>query len=376
MGFKEGKYLFLIAIVSPMLWSASSKTEKQDILEEEIAVLNRVLDDNEVATNSILGEITNLEYQVLAAQKIVHLIENKEQASEASILRLENQLATLELQKKNAVVQLQKLLLEEYKHRDYKKKLYFLASSSSINQFVNRLNHLGKLKDFRTKQLSVLLNKSAEIRDRLAIFKGTEQEKTSLTNRKFDELVKLNDLLRLKHKKFNDLRQAGNQVKLEMNEKRKQLKLFNNQVAKHIVKTKKNQIKFNRKLKWPVKNGLLVNRFGVKKHNKERKVRVENNGIDILVSAEEAILTVDDGTVKAVIEVPGSNTSVIIDHGTFYSVYSNLNGTHLKQGEQVKQGVKLASVGKDTDGLRKLHFELWQGINKLNPEKYLKGKLN
>lgn len=376
MGFKEGKYLFLIAIVSPMLWSASSKTEKQDILEEEIAVLNRVLDDNEVATNSILGEITNLEYQVLAAQKIVHLIENKEQASEASILRLENQLATLELQKKNAVVQLQKLLLEEYKHRDYKKKLYFLASSSSINQFVNRLNHLGKLKDFRTKQLSVLLNKSAEIRDRLAIFKGTEQEKTSLTNRKFDELVKLNDLLRLKHKKFNDLRQAGNQVKLEMNEKRKQLKLFNNQVAKHIVKTKKNQIKFNRKLKWPVKNGLLVNRFGVKKHNKERKVRVENNGIDILVSAEEAILTVDDGTVKAVIEVPGSNTSVIIDHGTFYSVYSNLKGTHLKQGEQVKQGVKLASVGKDTDGLRKLHFELWQGINKLNPEKYLKGKLN
>ena len=376
MGFKEGKYLFLIAIVSPMLWSASSKTEKQDILEEEIAVLNRVLDDNKVATNSILGEITNLEYQVLAAQKIVHLIENKEQASEASILRLENQLATLELQKKNAVVQLQKLLLEEYKHRDYKKKLYFLASSSSINQFVNRLNHLGKLKDFRTKQLSVLLNKSAEIRDRLAIFKGTEQEKTSLTNRKFDELVKLNDLLRLKHKKFNDLRQAGNQVKLEMNEKRKQLKLFNNQVAKHIVKTKKNQIKFNRKLKWPVKNGLLVNRFGVKKHNKERKVRVENNGIDILVSAEEAILTVDDGTVKAVIEVPGSNTSVIIDHGTFYSVYSNLKGTHLKQGEQVKQGVKLASVGKDTDGLRKLHFELWQGINKLNPEKYLKGKLN
>lgn len=376
MGFKEGKYLFLIAIVSPMLWSASSKTEKQDILEEEIAVLNRVLDDNEVATNSILGEITNLEYQVLAAQKIVHLIENKEQASEASILRLENQLATLELQKKNAVVQLQKLLLEEYKHRDYKKKLYFLASSSSINQFVNRLNHLGKLKDFRTKQLSVLLNKSAEIRDRLAIFKGTEQEKTSLTNRKFDELVKLNDLLRLKHKKFNDLRQAGNQVKLEINEKRKQLKLFNNQVAKHIVKTKKNQIKFNRKLKWPVKNGLLVNRFGVKKHNKERKVRVENNGIDILVSAEEAILTVDDGTVKAVLEVPGSNTSVIIDHGTFYSVYSNLKGTHLKQGEQVKQGVKLASVGKDTDGLRKLHFELWQGINKLNPEKYLKGKLN
>lgn len=376
MGFKEGKYLFLIAIVSPMLWSASSKTEKQDILEEEIAVLNRVLDDNKVATNSILGEITNLEYQVLAAQKIVHLIENKEQASEASILRLENQLATLELQKKNAVVQLQKLLLEEYKHRDYKKKLYFLASSSSINQFVNRLNHLGKLKDFRTKQLSVLLNKSAEIRDRLAIFKGTEQEKTSLTNRKFDELVKLNDLLRLKHKKFNDLRQAGNQVKLEINEKRKQLKLFNNQVAKHIVKTKKNQIKFNRKLKWPVKNGLLVNRFGVKKHNKERKVRVENNGIDILVSAEEAILTVDDGTVKAVLEVPGSNTSVIIDHGTFYSVYSNLKGTHLKQGEQVKQGVKLASVGKDTDGLRKLHFELWQGINKLNPEKYLKGKLN
>ena len=376
MGFKEGKYLFLIAIVSPMLWSASSKTEKQDILEEEIAVLNRVLDDNKVATNSILGEITNLEYQVLAAQKIVHLIENKEQASEASILRLENQLATLELQKKSAVVQLQKLLLEEYKHRDYKKKLYFLASSSSINQFVNRLNHLGKLKDFRTKQLSVLLNKSAEIRDRLAIFKGTEQEKTSLTNRKFDELVKLNDLLRLKHKKFNDLRQAGNQVKLEFNEKRKQLKLFNNQVAKHIVKTKKNQIKFNRKLKWPVKNGLLVNRFGVKKHNKERKVRVENNGIDILVSAEEAILTVNDGTVKAVLEVPGSNTSVIIDHGTFYSVYSNLNGTHLKQGEQVKQGVKLASVGKDTDGLRKLHFELWQGINKLNPEKYLKGKLN
>ena len=119
-----------------------------------------------------------------------------------------------------------------------------------------------------------------------------------------------------------------------------------------------------------------MGRFGVQKHAKERRVRIENNGIDVLVSKYEKILASGDGVVKAVLQIPGSNTSVIIDHNGYYTVYSNIRGVKLKIGDKVKAGDYLALIGLDDEGLNKLHFELWKGTSKINPEEFFEGELN
>ena len=122
--------------------------------------------------------------------------------------------------------------------------------------------------------------------------------------------------------------------------------------------------------------GLLVGKFGVSKHAKERKVQVLNNGLDVLVSKDEPVHAVESGLVMAILELPGLNHSVIVNHGGYYSVYSNVSDVLPKVGDKLEKGNPIAKVAQSDQGLSKLHFELWKGVVKLDPEQYLQGTLD
>ena len=113
--------------------------------------------------------------------------------------------------------------------------------------------------------------------------------------------------------------------------------------------------------------GLLVGKFGVSKHAKERKVQVLNNGLDVLVSKDEPVHAVESGLVMAILELPGLNHSVIVNHGGYYSVYSNVSDVLPKVGDKLEKGNPIAKVAQSDQGVSKLHFELW-GISSSSPK--------
>ena len=43
----------------------------------------------------------------------------------------------------------------------------------------------------------------------------------------------------------------------------------------------------------------------------------------------------------------------------------------VKKGQKVKVGDKLGEIYTDNDGISELHFQLWKGGQKLNPESWL-----
>jgi murein DD-endopeptidase MepM/ murein hydrolase activator NlpD len=63
----------------------------------------------------------------------------------------------------------------------------------------------------------------------------------------------------------------------------------------------------------------------------------------------------------------------MLKHGEYYSAYSNLESVSVKRGDKLKSGAQLGIVGKDSNtGSYLLHFEIWEGKNKEDPEDWLK----
>lgn len=115
----------------------------------------------------------------------------------------------------------------------------------------------------------------------------------------------------------------------------------------------------------------IVGRFGMQQHNRW-KVTTNNNGIDIQARAGAQSRAVYAGEVSRIVAFPGFNNCIIIRHGGYYSFYGNIQQIFVKQGQKIAAGESIGTIYTDPDtGKSLLHFQLWQGTNKLNPEPWL-----
>lgn len=115
----------------------------------------------------------------------------------------------------------------------------------------------------------------------------------------------------------------------------------------------------------------IVGRFGTKQNSRWR-VTTNSNGIDIQARSGAQARAVFGGEVSRIVAFPGFNNCIIIRHGGYYSFYGNIQQIFVKQGQKISAGQALGTVYTDSDtGNSQLHFQLWQGTTKLNPEPWL-----
>ena len=116
----------------------------------------------------------------------------------------------------------------------------------------------------------------------------------------------------------------------------------------------------------------IVGQFGEHQHAALEHVRTNNNGIDILADTGAEARAVFNGVVTRVFTIPGFNNSVIIRHGNYLTVYSNLNRVYVKAGDKVSTRQVIGKIFLDpSDNTTILHFQLWKEKSKQNPESWL-----
>ena len=117
----------------------------------------------------------------------------------------------------------------------------------------------------------------------------------------------------------------------------------------------------------------IVATFGEQQHQELKYVRTNNSGIDIQTSPGADARAVFNGEVTRVFVVPGYNNSVIIRHGNYLTVYSNLSQVYVKAGDKVSTRQAIGKIFTDTEdgNVTILHFQLWKEKTKLNPAPWL-----
>jgi len=126
------------------------------------------------------------------------------------------------------------------------------------------------------------------------------------------------------------------------------------------------------KLPWPVRNGVVAHKFG-SVEDKDLKIVTTNNGIDITVPANTQVRAVSGGKVVQIAFMPTFGNIVIIRHPKSYlTVYANLGQLSVAKDDLIKSQQLVGLSGRMPEGPSVVHFEIWKGRVKQNPEKWLR----
>jgi len=125
------------------------------------------------------------------------------------------------------------------------------------------------------------------------------------------------------------------------------------------------------RLPWP-SAGKLIARYGKQSHPIFH-TPVFNRGIEVGAPYGSPVRAVAAGTVLHAAEMEGFGNLVVLDHGgSMMSVYGYASQVHVQAGQVVNQGELLADVGEaGTSGQSSLYFEIRQGAKAQDPLRYL-----
>ena len=127
------------------------------------------------------------------------------------------------------------------------------------------------------------------------------------------------------------------------------------------------------KLPWPVDQGYVCTHFG-SYQIEGTKIKGENGGVTICTAQPGVnVKSVFDGVVEAVFNVD-DNKAVMIRHGKYFTVYSNLTSVSVSKGSEVKINQVIGKVAVDDDDNEggKLEFVLMIEAKNVNPESWLR----
>ncbi|GIV29075.1 MAG: hypothetical protein KatS3mg028_0141 [Bacteroidia bacterium] len=97
-----------------------------------------------------------------------------------------------------------------------------------------------------------------------------------------------------------------------------------------------------------------------------------NNGIELCASQPMKVQSVFNGEVTGIALSPMGGKLVIIRHGEYLTVYSNLQEVYVKQGDKVNAKQVIGTVMYNEDENKySLNFQVWKGQSTLDPKNWL-----
>jgi septal ring factor EnvC (AmiA/AmiB activator) len=94
-------------------------------------------------------------------------------------------------------------------------------------------------------------------------------------------------------------------------------------------------------------------------------------GLTVATDIGTPVKAVFDGTVSNVVFVEDMQV-VIIQHGRYFSTYSNLSNVSVQRGQAVKTGQVIGKVAANLDGIGAVDFYINDEKNNLDPERWLR----
>ena len=127
------------------------------------------------------------------------------------------------------------------------------------------------------------------------------------------------------------------------------------------------------RLPLPVEQGFVSGHFGVQKHPVLSHVTTNNKGVYIQAPSGSLARAIFEGVVTQCFMVPGSNSAVIVKHGNYRTVYSNLTEIYVKEGDKISTKQKIGKIFVDTenDNKTELYMMLYKDKTIENPEVWL-----
>ena len=263
-------------------------------------------------------------------------------------------------------------------------KLTFFLSANSFNQLIRRIYHFQKIAIDRSNRHQKIQELKKEVETSKELILEKKEQTIDLATEKRKQIYLLNQIQNNKQKSIDYLKTKEDSLlnvlktkEAESNKISKAIELIlqkqneKNQLTPELALISADFKENKGALPWPTETGRIVSKFGERPHPILSGITVMNNGIEI-VTTKKQVRSVFDGEVTKIIILPNGLKVIIIRHGEYFTVYSNLYDTSVKKGDQIqtKQVVGMLYSGTETNS-KVLGFQIWKIREKLNPTNWL-----
>ena len=388
-------------------------------IQAEIARVDKALQQAASSAKEQLQHLSLLDGQIKDRQELITTLEAEVHETDQQLFTLEQELNRLQTQfdkRQEAYVQSLRAL---QRGNNVKDQLLFILSAKDFAQGMRRARYLREYATWQRQEGEKLKALRQEIDEQRAELEQNRQQKAILLQSREEEHRKLEQDKQRVQTKVNALKGEEKKLRQELAKQRRQAQALNRQIEAQIAKEIRAAEEARRKaeaakqkgksspsttqrratskggyamteaetklsskfednrgrLPMPISgNGRIVGHYGIQQYARLKHVQIDNNGIDIQGAPGAKARAVFDGEVTSIFVVEGFNTNVIVRHGNYLTVYSNLTEVYVSKGSKVKTGQEIGKIYSDPElgGATKLHFQVWKERTKLNPEQWIR----
>lgn len=366
-------------------------------LKKEIKQINSILFNNIKTRKSALTQVEDLQVKLNVRLELIKVTNEQANLLTTRISINERNISTNRLELRNLKDEYANLIQKSYESKSLQNRLMFLFSSESFLQAYKRVQYLKQYASYRRKQGKAIANKT----------KLLQELNQTLNNEKAEKilLIEENRLVQQQIEKdaqdqkslIKTLEQKQTSLASQISKKEKQQKAIDREINRLIreaiaasnkalgKKRKKtfqltpeakliaDNFKANKgRLPWPLEKGVVVQGFGRQRHPVVKTTTIQSNGVILATEPLAQVRAVFEGEVMSVIVIKGSNPSVLIRHGNFITLYTNLAKLYVTKGEKVnaKQAIGEVFTNLQT-GKTQFQFGIFNNVNALNPKEWV-----
>lgn len=331
----------------------------------------------------IIGNKVNLRERVIKGMdEEIELLNERIDINRLALEMMEND---IEILKKNYA----EAIINSYKYKKVNPDIVYILSARDFNQGYKRLKYLQQITKYRRSESEVIRELMQEIINTKERLENDLKRIYELQEKEIQQKDLLKNEQQKRKKMLDSLGNKEKQLKKELEEKKKIANRIEKEIERIIEEERKriskldltneqkiagNDFHENKgKLPWPVEKGIITAHFGVHQHPVLKYVTEENKGIEITCNGKVYARSIFKGEVSAISAISGANMTVIIRHGNYLSVYSNLVNVKVKKGDKVDTKQIVGEVYSDpkADNNCILKFMIFEEKNALDPEQWI-----
>ena len=368
--------------------SVKDLQKKQKKLQEEIEQTNKMLKQTKKDESATMNKLQLIGQNIKTQKKLINTLDNEITALNREMRHLNATRDSLQKVLEGYKNDYAEMVRQSHYARMQQSPLLFLLSSDSFQQLARRARYLQEFARYRQEQVKRIEQTQAEIDTQNELLKANKNDKQTALSNKKKEQENLKRDERKQKTMLNQLKTKEKDLTKQIQKKQKKVNELNKKIddivrqqaekASKTTLTKEQQLiaggfEANKgRLPWPVEKGMISGHFGKQQHPVYAQVIMDNKGIYLQTVADAKARAVYKGEVTSCFMVNGTY-AVIIQHGNYRTVYSNLSKLSVKQGDKVETKQALGTIFTDPEQDRKteLYFQVYKDRDILNPELWI-----
>lgn len=422
--------LLLVWLMLPLAAFAQSKKEleeKRKKIIRDIQSTERMIQKTAKTKEATYDRYLALQSQIESREALIQNLEAEIRAAEEGIERNQVVIGSLTGDINKMREEYGRTVRNAFRRKTLSNPLLYILSAESLNQAFRRWLFLRKYDERRREQAEAIRFTQEMLSKKSASLEDTRLEKENLLISIQGQKSTLTGELSEKNSMLKDLSKDESRLKSDLEKKQAAHEALNNAIENVIQEEVRKRVEEARskpkpavpkpeasekpvlespatpksertkpavaeakpradedalsfnfrkskgRLPWPVENGFVSRGFGTQKHPTLKNIEITNNGVDIRTEEGATVRCVADGKIAGVQFVPGHDYTVIVQHGDYYTVYTNLASTTLSKGDEVRAKQSIGQVTTNNiTGASELHFEVWQQKERMNPALWIK----